>query len=157
MKKFTFIGRKTSYADSVVILANSKKEAERILLERIDNEEIEFNESPNECNYNFEIDSIEPVYTPMQSISQNQPTLNGYTPMSSLQNQLVDDDGDDDEDFEEETSFETNGYTPMSAIQRPEEKEESSAFFGATTLLNLVEKLATQVYKLEQKLSRNKD
>lgn len=165
MKKYTFIGRKTSYADSVVIFANNETEAETLLEQRIDADEIEFEESTDQCDYHFEIESVENVYTPLSNVQAPTPNLNVYTPMSSLQQseQLSDFDGDlnDDDDDDEswlQQRLQQYGYVPMSAVKQPEPQEESSSFFGAATLATLVEKLANQVYKLEQKLSsRNKD
>lgn len=164
MKKYTFIGRKTSYADSVVIFANNETEAETLLEQRIDADEIEFEESTDQCDYHFEIESVENVYTPLSNVQAPTPNLNGYTPMSSLQQseQLSDFDGDLNDDDDDESWLQQRlqqyGYVPMSAVKQPEPQEESSSFFGAATLATLVEKLANQVYKLEQKLSsRNKD
>lgn len=167
MKKFTFIVSRTTHSLPVSVLGYTEEEALENLEDLILSNKVEFQEENIEdADYEFDLESVEPAYGTMQELTSGYTTIasltqtstNGYTPMSSLRVEEQEEDDDEDLDDDEEWLAERlqQSYVPMSAISNSPKQEENSGFLGAISLLGLVEKLANQVYKLEQKLTRNK-
>lgn len=83
MNKYTFLVTKLAYSNPVILNAASEDEAYEKMSSMLLSNQVDFGPE-DESDFSFEIDNVEPLYTPMSQQNQNPPSVNGYTPMSSV-------------------------------------------------------------------------
>jgi hypothetical protein len=148
MNKYTFLVTKLAYSNPVILNAASEDEAYEKMSSMLLSNQVDFGPE-DESDFSFEIDNVEPLYTPMSQQNQNPPSVNGYTPMSSVRPTVEEEEEEGDEDGDEEAD---STYVPMSSIKQ-KESQKDACLESSLLLLKTIESLAEEVLRINEKTS----